>query len=102
MGELPTPPRFRFMVSLARVRLPSLCEVRISLNYAIFLYTAGPATFCPLTAALDSSRFVQGVERKFLFFIELCTVFSSQSQLLPPRREHMGVATLNQSTSRDG
>ena len=67
-GELPTLPRFRFMISLPQVQLPSLCAVRISLNSAIFLYTAGPATFRPLTAVLDSSRFVQGGERKVLSF----------------------------------
>ena len=59
-GELPTPPQYRFMVSLPQMQLPSLCAVRILLNPAIFLYTAGPATFRPLTAALHSSHFVQG------------------------------------------
>ena len=67
-GELPTPSRFRFMVSLPRVQLTSLCAVRIMLNSAIFLYTTGPATFCHLTAALDSSCSVQGGG----YFIELC------------------------------
>ena len=67
-GEVPTPPQFRFMVSLPQVHLPSLCVVQILLNSAIFLYTAGPATFRPLAAALDSSRFVQGGG----YFIELC------------------------------
>ena len=88
------PPRFCFMVSLPRVQPPSLCTVQISLNSAIFLYTAGPATFRPLTAALDSSHFVQGREREknSLFFIELCNVFSSKSQLLPPRRERGSLA----------
>ena len=88
-GELPTPPRFRFMVSLPRGQHPSLCAVRISLNSAIFLYTAGPATFRPLTAALDSSHFMQGGERKFLFFSlnSAMFFFSSQGQLLPPRHK---------------
>ena len=67
-GELPTPPHLCFIVSLPWVQLPSLCAVRISLNSAIFLYTAGPATFRPLIAALDSSCFLQGGG----YFIELC------------------------------
>ena len=43
--------------ALPRVHLPSLCVIPILLHSAIFLYTAGPATFRPLTAALDSSHF---------------------------------------------
>ena len=39
------------------------------------LDTAGPATFRPLTAALDSSHFMQGGERFFSLFIELCNNF---------------------------
>ena len=88
------PPRFRFMISLPRVQPHSLHAVQISLNSAIFLYTAGPATFHPLTAALDSSRFVQGGEReKFsLFHLTLQYYFSSQSKLLPPRLEDGSLA----------
>ena len=78
-------PAHSFKVSLPRVQLLSLCAVRILLNSAIFLYTAGPATFRPLTAALDSSYFgrvrVNSLNSAMKIFI-------TEEQLLPPRREY--------------
>ena len=56
-GELPTPPLFASWLVC-----PSAAP------FTVYLYTAGPATFRPLTAALDSSRFMQGGG----YFIELC------------------------------
>ena len=78
-------------------------EFSISLNSAIFLYTAGPSTF---ELALWQMLFTQGGARnKFLVFhwtLKWNISEPTTSTQAGTRIPRMGVGTLNQSTSRDG
>ena len=93
-GQLPTPPQFRFTVR--GTNFVELCNI---------LYTAGPPNFRPLTAALDSSRFVQGggisLNSAMPLVFMHCKESTTSSQART-RFSRLGVWTLNQSTSRDG
>ena len=96
-GELPTPPRFCFMVSLPRapftVRGSNFVELCNNFVYC------GPATFHPLTAALYSSLFTQGgisLNSQMIFFHNRANYF------YPGANAALSHGTLNQLTSRDG